>query len=385
MSAVLKQVEIPVTDLVTINPATGKAAVVLTVVQRANVALDSKATEKRLTKLVKQSVAIQAITNNDGRAECHSAYMVLRNTRVELARTGKSARDDAQAFAKAVIKEEDRLIALISPEEKRLLELRDGYDEKCRLEEEERIAKEIARTAAIQARIAAIGNCLTGCEIKSSKEIETLIASINAIDISDKAFEEFIDGAAQVKAETKIAMDKLLMDAIEREDEEAARLEALAAENARMEAVRKELRKEEEASAARMAAAKAELDAANALLEAQKAEMQRQMAEMNRQREEMAQQQEALRAELRRQQDALNPPAVVEETLVLVTDPIIIAQATRTPTLHELLCKVLPDELMPLAAPPAPTAEEMILVIAECWDVSQDEARAWLVNTNFSK
>jgi hypothetical protein len=382
MSAVLKQPEIPVTDLVTIYPQTEKPAVVLTLVQRVNLALDSKATEKRLVKLVKQSVGIQSITNADGRTECHSAYMVLRNTRCEIKKTGKTARDDAQAFSTAVIQKENELVDIISPEEKRLLTLRDDYDERCKREEEERIAKEAERMQAIESRIAVIRGYSVGCEIKSSTEIETLLALVNAIDISEETFEEFVDSAAQAKTETKIALDKLLMDVIEREDAEAERLATIAAENARLEAVREEMRKAEAESAARLATAKAELDAANALFAEQKAEMQRQQEEMNRQREEMARQQEAMRAALQRQQDAMMPPVdatVSAETKTVLTQ--IFAEETITPlTLTDLLDAVLPDELK---STPAPTAAEMILVIAECWDVSHDMARNWLTHTNF--
>jgi hypothetical protein len=362
MSAVLKQPEIPVTDLVTISPETGKSAVVLTLVQRVNLALDSKATEKRLVKLVKQSIGIQSITNADGRAECHSAYMVLRNTRCEIKKTGKAARDDAQAFSTAVIQKENELVDIISPEEKRLLTLRDDYDEQCKREEEERIAKEAACMEAIESRIAAIRGFSVGCEIKSSKEIEALLALINAVDISEEAFEEFGDSATQAKTETKIAMEKLLMDAIEREDAEAERLAEIAAENARL------------------AAAKAELDAANALFAEQKAEMQRQQEEMNRQREEMARQQETMRAELQRQQDALMPPVDTSaETKTTLNQ--IVEEAAATPlSLTDLLDAVLPDEVKSTTAP---TAAEIILVIADCWGVSQDVARNWLTHTNF--
>jgi hypothetical protein len=380
MSAVLKQVEIPITDLTTIQEV---KVPVLTLVQRVAVALDTKATERKLVKLVKQSLSIKTVTNGDGREECHTAYMVLRNTRVAIAKAGKTAREDAQAFSKEVIKEEGRLIELITPEENRLLGLRDGFDEKCKRDEEERIAKEVARMDAINARIDAI-RAIASTACQTSKAIATYIATVNAIEITEEEFEEFIDSATQAKTETKSALNRMLMDAIEREDAEAARQEALAAEQARMVAERARLLQIEQESAARIAVAKAELDAANAILAEQQAEMQRQMTEMARQREEMTQQQEAMRVELQRQQDALNPPAVAEETQAIEIEvaPAMCAPEATMLTLPELLCKVLPDELMPLAAP---AADEMILVIAECWDVSQDVARAWLINTNFSK
>ena len=96
----------------------------LTVQARAAVALGSSKAEAELVELASKSKAIIAITNNDGRTECHTAAMVAKDARVNIEKAGKAAREDATAFSKAVIAEEKRLVDLIAPEEKRLIELR---------------------------------------------------------------------------------------------------------------------------------------------------------------------------------------------------------------------------------------------------------------------
>lgn len=125
----------------------------LTVVQRASVALGATEHEKKLVELAKQSVAITTISNNGGLQECHAARMRLKNARIEIEKLGKSARDDATKFSKAVIAEEARLVALIEPEEKRLQAIQDAWDA---AREAERIAHENAereRLARIQEAI----------------------------------------------------------------------------------------------------------------------------------------------------------------------------------------------------------------------------------------
>lgn len=79
---------------------------------RAAIVLDSSTTEKKLREMVASSAGILTVIDKAGREEAHSAAMALRGVRTTIAKTGKAAREDAQAFAKAVISEEARLIGI---------------------------------------------------------------------------------------------------------------------------------------------------------------------------------------------------------------------------------------------------------------------------------
>jgi hypothetical protein len=323
----------------------------LTVAQQANKALDSKATEKTLKKLVLKSVSIVTINSIDGRAQCHSAYMTLRDTRVSIEKVGKAAREEPNAFCAAVIQEEDRLIALISPEEKRLLALRKDYDEKIEREEKERIAKEKARVELIDIRINAIHLMADGCEKTGSIGIKAVLEKVNALAVTEDEFEEFIDAADQAKAEVINRLTTLMMDAIEREDEDAARQEALAAENKRLESLREEARKIEE----------------------QKAELQRQLDDMKRTRNEAKATSSHNYARARHH--PTNTVAAAVELHVEEIDVGAVMPTNQATPVGDLLDCVIPT---------APSADEMILVIADCFDVTQEIARKWLAATSFN-
>ena len=108
-------------------------------------ALGSSQTRQNLLTLVAKSAHLVEVKNKAARDEIHSAAMVLVNARTTISKTGKAARDDATKFSKAVIFEEASLISLTEPEEKRLLALRDAWDDAIAAE---KAAKEAAKPAA---------------------------------------------------------------------------------------------------------------------------------------------------------------------------------------------------------------------------------------------
>ncbi|MFM2253768.1 MAG: hypothetical protein RJB68_2105, partial [Pseudomonadota bacterium] len=137
-------------ELLDAEPAT------LPVEARAAVALKSSETETQLRELASKNKAIVAIIDKPGREQAHGAAMELKRTRTAIQATGKAARDDATKFSKAVIAEENRLIAIIEPEETRLLALRDGWDtEQARIKAEKEAAERV-RIMDINERIAHI-------------------------------------------------------------------------------------------------------------------------------------------------------------------------------------------------------------------------------------
>jgi hypothetical protein len=124
----------------------------LTVVERAALAVRSTPELKQeLATLAEGSKHITAITNSDGRAQVHAALMALKNRRIDIEKIGKDARDDATKFSKAVIAEEDSLIALIQPEEDRLQAIRDEWDDRIEAERLAKVKAEQERVAAIRA------------------------------------------------------------------------------------------------------------------------------------------------------------------------------------------------------------------------------------------
>lgn len=96
---------------------------------RAQKALGLVNAKEQLTELAAASANITEITNKAGYDECHAKRMVLKNKRVEIAKTGKSAREDATKFSQAVIAAEKELIGIISPEEERLQALQQAWDD----------------------------------------------------------------------------------------------------------------------------------------------------------------------------------------------------------------------------------------------------------------
>lgn len=303
----------------------------LTVVQRAAVALGASEHEKSLVDLVAQSATIVAIKNTAGREQCHRALMNIRDARVNLQKVGKDARDDATKFSKAVIAEENRLIALISPEETRLAEIRDAWDEAREAEKQAKLQAEARRVAAIRELIEEIRMAPGACPGKTSAELIEHAEDLARSQITLELFQE-LAGEAEVVRETAVEQLRLMAKhAFDREQEEA-RLAAERAELAKLRAEQEERdrvaaaarveqeridreRREAEEAARRVALDKAdaimraEREAHDKRMAAERAEMQRQQdeaaAEQRRRQKEIDAEQAAARAELQREQDAL--------------------------------------------------------------------------------
>jgi len=195
-------------------PSTDVAVLPLT--ERIQLALRSIDTEARLTALAQKSTAITAITNADGYKECHTARMALKRERVDIERTGKTARDDARKFADGVIAEERRLIALIAPEEQRLQKLQDDHD--AAIEKAEK-----ARLATIHQRIGWIQQQPIEHVSKPSAEIAATIDAIDKLDMSVELYGEFLGIAQGARADTLERLRTLHAATVTKEDD-AARL-----------------------------------------------------------------------------------------------------------------------------------------------------------------
>lgn len=218
----------------------------LTLPERAALALDSSKTEAQLRELVKSTADLVEVLNPAARDQIHSAAMVYRGHRVTIEKTGKASRDDATKFSKAVIAEEARLVDIISPEEKRLLALRDEWDDKIEAAKQAKIAAERSRIEAIQARIKQFSDLVLTAAGKPTSAIEGLQEQVAEIEITEVDFEEFIQQATAAKAQAeealmtaygaaKAAEDVVEAARIKREEEDRQRA-AEATENARIKA-----------------------------------------------------------------------------------------------------------------------------------------------------
>jgi len=275
--------------------------------QRAAIALDSARHRKELADLLKKSANIVAVTNADGREEAHRAGMVLKTARVTIQKRGKEAREDATAFSKAVIAEEKALVDLISPEEERVLSLRDAWDANVEAERQAKIAAERARVEALQVRVAEIRNLPLTMTGKSSTEISQTIGILVG-NTPGASFEEFEEQAkaARLEALDRLAKMETEQRGVEFEQEmarqeaerqrqaqaeEAARLQAEREELARLRAEQARLAEERREQEAKLAAERAEAE------RIRKLEDEARAFKLRQEREELERQNEAMRLE----------------------------------------------------------------------------------------
>jgi hypothetical protein len=282
----------------------------LTVVERAAVALGTPEHEKKLVELVKQSASIVEIKNADARAQCHSAYMVLKTARVDIEKAGKAAREDATAFSKAVIAEEKRLVGITAAEESRLQGLRDVWDEAREAEKRAIREEEERRVAAIRARIEAFMLDAVTAASKSSVEIAAHADSVDATVISIDEFAEFTGEAQAKQYQTVKWLRERHADAVAKEAEQ----KRLVDERAALERQRAEHKARERQAAAERAEQERKDREARASEEAKlRAEREAHEAEMQAQRDEIARQQAEIAAERRRQEEEASAKRRAEE------------------------------------------------------------------------
>lgn len=221
----------------------------LTVIERARQALKPAASEQQLAELAAASKSITAITNADGLAQVHRARMTLKNTRIEIGKIGKGARDDATQFSKAVIAEEKRLIAIIEPEEQRLEGLQNEWEAARAAEKKAREDAERARVQTIQAKLAKLQSLPeTYTSVLAPERIAEIIVQLEGGLTFD--YQEFAEEAETRRQAALVALRQAHVEALERVEREAAAEAQRAADAAREAAERaaeeERLRKERE-------------------------------------------------------------------------------------------------------------------------------------------
>ena len=207
----------------------------LTVVERAQVALNYEKIKQEFTALAESSKSIIAITNAASYEECHVAHMRLVKARTNTEKTGKSVREDAQGFVKTELALEKELLGIIGPEETRLREIKQEHNTRV---ERERVAKaeaEAARLARIQGALADLSNGPGTLVGQPSAVIAAQLEEVRAHDVHSWC-EEFGPQAEEAKAKAAASLELMLAGTLAHE--EAARQAAEKAEAERQELAR---------------------------------------------------------------------------------------------------------------------------------------------------
>lgn len=374
----------------------------LTVIQRAAVALGTAEHEIKLRELVTASAGITEIKNKDAREEAHRAGMTLRTARTSIAKAGKEARDDANAFAKAVIAEEKRLAEIVEPEEKRVLALRDAWDAKIEAERQAKIEAEKARVAGIQKQIANIRALPLSYAAANATVIADGIQMTTGFDIDEATYAEFLPHAVAAQAEAIEALQKLHAQAVEREAEIArvkaeqeAEAERLEKEKAELERIRAETvereRKEKERRAVEAAKEKAEREAAaaklakeqaatKAKLESQRAEAVAMLAAIEAEREALAKQKadqekaDREKAEAAEAAERAKAEAIEREA----AEAALVEKAKQEAPAVAPAHSVVQSAPAPQAVYHMPPVDEIIDVLAEHYQVPPYVVEGWL-------
>lgn len=239
--------------------------------ERAAIVLNSEKTEADMRAMVEEAKTVTAVNDDTDRKFAHSVGMKLVRARTTVEKTGKAAREDAQAFSKAVIEVQKRLIAITESEEQRVLGLRNAYDAKLEQEAREKAAAEAKRVQDIKDKIAQIRALPLALATATAAELAAEWKALDDFKADEAVFAEFT-AEAQKAAEDAIAAIADMHRAEEAREQAAAALEAerarlaevqrladekLAAERAAMEAERAAFQAEKARMAAELAALKA--------------------------------------------------------------------------------------------------------------------------------
>lgn len=271
----------------------------LTIPQQAEKALAFAETRERLLVLAAESARITEITNAAGYQECHARRMVLKNTRIDIQKVGKEARDDAVKYQKAIIAKEKELVDLIEPEEKRLADLQGAVDRAKELAKQAAEQAERDRVQAINDRFNEIRMLPLGAVNADADAIRDLIDEAELIDPA--TFPDDMKPAAEYEKRLAITALRASLDRRLQEDQEAERIKSEREELERLRAEQEAVR----AEADRLAAAERERVADEQRRQEEQARAEREAIERasREAREEERRRIDAERAEARRKED----------------------------------------------------------------------------------
>ena len=169
------------------------------------------------------SLVLDDLTDRETFNQIHEARMTIKNKRVEVQKTGKALREDANAFNKAVLAEEKRIISLLDPIETHLeteevkVKAEEERLQKIKVEAEaKRNQERITTLVSYGCQFNGIGYQLSGINIE--------MQSVKVLD--DEKWNGFIE---QIKVESD-RLAKVKADEEQRQKDEAENLRIQKAE-----------------------------------------------------------------------------------------------------------------------------------------------------------
>lgn len=173
--------------------------------------------------------------------QVHKAQMELRNARIQIEKTGKTMREDANAFIKAVRTVELDMLAVITPLEDELKSKKEAYDneqERIKQEAEQKKQQAIADRTIALAKYAVPYNTLTHApQVMNEADFSALISSLEA------EYQEKEKARKEQEEADRIAREKFEEDQRKfREEQEKLEAEkrAIEEEKAKIEAEKRE-------------------------------------------------------------------------------------------------------------------------------------------------
>lgn len=197
-------------------------------------------TEASLRELVATTTHIIEVNLDDPEqiASVKRARLSLRSARVQIEKTGKSMRDGANAYAKAVIAREKELIGIVTPEEERLADFEKKSAELAEQRiREQQLPERKARLEAEKLPMISDEVLLTMTSLQFEHNINALVAERNAtetarIQTEQNAKQAELDAReAGIKAEEKRIADEAAAEG----REAAAAAQAVLDEQARVQ------------------------------------------------------------------------------------------------------------------------------------------------------
>jgi hypothetical protein len=346
----------------------------MSVIERASRALSKEESEAQIKALVERSKPIVEVIDPASRTICHDSLMTLKTMRVLIEKRGKAGREEAVTFSKAVIKIENELVALITPEETRLAQLRDDFDAIKEREREAKVQAEIARVAAIQRRIDDIRNWPVKAAGKPSAFVAELLVAAQEYVIDPAVFDERTGDATSVLAASSAALSGIHSERLAHEAE-AVRFAAERAELARLRAEQEAREKAaREAQATAEAEAKAERDRAAAEQQAALEQERQRLAMEAAQNARIAAERQAA---LDRQEAQAKALRAAEEAR-LAADRAELAQREAALSRPIEPAQGLSQSQQKRLAAHRPSREALIQCVAERFNVTDDIAVLWL-------
>jgi hypothetical protein len=252
--------------------------------------LDEKETSLIELKARCSGLKIVGLEDKAGFKAVREARLTLKDARVQIQKDGKSLRENAIRFQKAVIEKENQLIELIAPTEKELQQEEEFYNS---LVEQERVKKEKEENERIQKRIDALAKFNHGLDVYEAKIME------------ESDFQALLGHAEAefIKDQERIAAQKA--------EEERLKAEALEAQRLYEERIKKEREELERQKAEYEAQRKADLELAEKarkereyIEEQNRKEQQRKEAELKAEREKLEAEKRAIELEKARAEAA---------------------------------------------------------------------------------